>query len=95
MTTYYGSDGRPFVPPDPVARAHRALSIAADRIGRNGWDAALRAHRGRGLPRYVPSVAHRDVVAAMPRVLAGDMSPEAAMALLHRWDVMAERMGTR
>lgn len=87
-----GVTGETFAPPEPVARAYRALSLAADRIGRAGWDAALASHRGRGLPRYVPSPAHRDVVAAMPAVLSDAMTPDAAMALLWRYDVMRERL---
>lgn len=93
MTTYVrGRTGEPFAPEPAVAAAYQALRIAAERIGAGNWTAQLAAHRGRGLPRFAVTAAHRAVVDAMPAVLAGRMTPEAAMALLWTHDVMRERL---
>lgn len=85
-------------------QAYNALKIAAERMGRNGYAAEV-ARRGftsaqalawiqrhkRSL--YIPTGEHCAVVEAMSKVLSGEMSPEEAMALLHQYDVMKQRIG--
>lgn len=82
---------------DARQRAYRALSKAADRMGGNNYHAGLIAHvragRKASTYRYQPTDAHRLIVGAMPDVLAGKITPEEAMAYLHDYDVMRERMG--
>ena len=82
-------------------QTYHALSVAAERMGKNGYRAAVArlkkrggkpvAHRKRSI--YNPTPAHRDVVDAMEMLACGDMSPEDAMSLLWRGDVMKERLG--
>lgn len=71
MTTYYGRDGQPFTPAPAVAAAHRALSIAAERIGANNhaaqWVAHLKAGRSPRTFRFAVTPEHRAIVDAMPR----------------------------
>jgi hypothetical protein len=78
-------------------RAYAALSTAADRIGSNNYHRGLTAHVRAGRKawtyRYEPSAAHRLIVGAMPDVLAGRITPDEAMAYLHDYEVMRERMG--
>jgi hypothetical protein len=73
-----------------VAAAYRALSFAAERMGKSGY-AAHCASRHNKLP-FRPSSEHQEVMAAMPMVLSGTMSPEEAFALLHQYDVFNQRM---
>ena len=83
--------------PDAPLRAYRALSVAADRIGANGYSRGLRAHLKAGRKtstyRYAPTDAHLLIVEAMPRVLAGEITPDEAMSYLHNYDVLNERTG--
>lgn len=72
-------------------RAYRALSAAADAIGRNNFERHLAIPASRRPATYSPTEAHRDVVQAMLDVMNGRCTPEQAMALLHRSDVEAER----
>lgn len=70
----------PWEPPADVARAYRALSTAAEAVGRNN-------HRqGKGV-----TAEHRMLINAMPDVLAGRIGVDQAMALLHEYDVMQQR----
>lgn len=95
MTAYY-RNGEPFTPEPGALAAFRALSIAAERIAAGNYRAQLDAHRHSGRSahtfRFAVSAAHRAVVDAMPAVLAGTMTPHAAMDLLHRSDILAERL---
>ncbi len=82
---------------DAQLAAYRALSIAAERMGYNGYLAASKGHarprNWRPVGIYTPTEAHRDVLEAMPLVLSGEMTPNDAMALLWRQDVMDQRLG--
>lgn len=72
---------------DPRIQAHRALRIAAERMGANEYKA-----RGKYLG-FRPSQAMLDVIKAMPLVLKGDITPDEAMNLLQRGDVLESRLG--
>jgi hypothetical protein len=85
-------------------QAHNALKKAAERMGANGYAAEVArlgltssqalawiTRNKRSL--YIPTGEHVTVVEAMPKVLAGEMTPEEAMALLHQYDVMKQRTG--
>jgi hypothetical protein len=74
-----------------VAQAYRALDTAAHRMGRNGYAAHLKSKRAK-LP-YTPTQEHRDLCDAMPRLLAGTLSPNDAMAMLHGYDTLKQRLG--
>ena len=82
----------------------RALQTAAARIGANGYLAersrrkmtayqAIEWQRRNGRSIYLPTAEHCAVVEAMGQVLAGEMSPDDAMNLLHQYDVMQQRLG--
>ena len=77
------------------ARAYDALRVAAEKMGRNNYDAGLRAHLKAGRKastyRYNPTEEHRAVVAMMPRVASGEASVEEAMGLLHEYGVLNQR----
>lgn len=81
---------------------YKALQIAAERIGRNGYQAelerrkmtpyqALRWQLKNGRSIYTPTGEHCAVVEAMPKVLSGELTPEEAMGLLWQYDVMKQR----
>ncbi len=72
-----------------TARAYRALAIAAESMGRNGYRSYVASKRPK-LP-FRPSQAHTEIMEAMPLLLAGTITPEEAMSLLHGYDVMKER----
>jgi NADH:ubiquinone oxidoreductase subunit D len=80
---------------DPRVRAHDALAHAASRMGVSNARGQLAAHlksgRSKSTFRFHVTDAHAEVVAAMPAVLAGNMTPEAAMGLLHDYNVLSER----
>lgn len=77
-------------------QAYKALLRAAERIGENNYKRGLAGHVKAGrVPhtyRYAPSDAHKRVIAASSAVLAGRISPEQAMAILHEHDVFEERL---
>jgi len=76
-------------------QAHSALKIAAEKIGANNYASGIYKvkHNRRGLPigGYSITAAHQEVIEAMPLVLSGEITPEEAMALLWRDDVMRQR----
>ena len=74
-------------------QAYRALSAAAERIGHNKYRAGIGVIKRRGkVVGFSPTAEHAAVVAAMPKVLGGAISPDEAMALLHDHDVMEQRL---
>jgi hypothetical protein len=86
----------------PQQAAYKALQIAAERIGRNGYQAemerrkmttaqALRWQLRNKRSIYTPTGEHCAVVEAMPKVLSGEITPEEAMGLLWQYDVMKQR----
>lgn len=87
------------VPPAKIIttaqQAYRALSIAASKIGANNYARQIAAHRKAGRSprtfRFTVTDAHRLVVDSMPAVLAGKITPEQAMAVLHEYDVLQQR----
>ena len=82
---------------DKQIQVYEALQAAALRIGENNWRAGraawVKAGRKAHTYRYQPTEGHRKVIDAMSPMLAGDISPESAMAILHEYDVFNERMG--
>jgi hypothetical protein len=85
-------------------QAYSALKRAAERMGANGYAAEMKRRkmtRSQALDWitrnkrsiYIPTGEHVTVVEAMSKVLAGEMTPEEAMGLLHQYDVMRQRMG--
>ncbi len=78
--------------------AYLALQRAAERIGHEGYRAAkARGQRPsrKGAAIYQPSEAHRHVVRTMTAVCGGKITPEAAMAVLHEYDVTAARFPSK
>ncbi len=72
-----------------TARAYRALAHAADRMGKSG-------HRAHAVSKYrkqpyTPTAEHSAIIKAMPALLAGEISPEEAMAMLHEYDTLKQR----
>ncbi len=72
-------------------QAYRALRKAAERVGLANYRSGL--YRGTRYRGYSITKAHQDLVEAMPKVLSGELDPEAAMNLLRRGDVLEERLG--
>lgn len=72
-----------------VAQAYRALESAAERMGKSGYKAHTLS-KFRKTP-FNPSAEHRVVIQAMPDLLAGKITPEEAMCLLHEYDVLKQR----
>ena len=76
------------------SQVYRALQTAAERMGANNYRAHRAAHLKAGRQastfRHDPTPEHRAVVAAM-----GDkgMDDETAMAMLHEYDTMQQRLG--
>jgi len=83
--------------------AYAALSKAADRMGRNGFRSEVKrrkltiyeASQPRKTALYQPTQAHRDVIKAMADVMTESITPEQAMAVLHEYDVLKQRMGDK
>lgn len=90
----------------PIARAYRALQTAAERIGRNNCKSYTESAAFNKLPgirrtntqarrgHYTITHEHEEIVNAMPALLAGTITPEEAMALLHGYGVMQQRFPT-
>lgn len=75
-------------------QAYRALSTAAERIGANNFTrSGCKPHfcRGRWFDAYYPTQAHKDIVSAMSNVLNETITPEEAMNLLRRGDILEQR----
>lgn len=72
-----------------VARAYRALDHAAMQMGKNGY----RAHMASKFAKrpFTPSQAQTELIEAMPLLLAGAITAEQAMSMLHTYDTMKER----
>jgi len=81
-----------------IEHAYNALRIAADRMGENNYRAGQRAHVKAGRRpttyRYTPTPEHAAVVAAMPKLLAGELTPNDTMAMLHQYDTLHQRLGS-
>lgn len=81
---------------DTQSAVYDALAVAAERIGRGNYKAQiavhLKARRTRASFRFFVSEAHAAVVAAMPRVLSGDLTPDEGMGLLHEYNIEQERL---
>lgn len=121
MATIYTPNG-PEEWSDNDLRLHvyRALKIAAERIGFNGWKAECKRRKlnpteavqqtffvwVKGYPHsdprsmkmvvkprsiYTPTEAHEEIIEAMSKVLSGELSPNDAMLLLHRGDILEMR----
>jgi len=79
-------------------RAYSALQTAAERIARNQYAAGnyrVQRRHGRVTRGYSITPEHKLLVDMMPQVCAGRVSPNDAMALLHEYDVMKQRLGRR
>lgn len=85
-------DGSERIIPDSslIAQAYDALQTAAERMGRNGYAAHLKSKRAK--QPYTPTQDHADIVKAMPALLAGTLSPNDAMAMLHEYDTAKQRL---
>lgn len=76
---------------DAQMSAYKALEKAAEQIGRNNFarlGPARFDRRGNRIGGYDVTPEHSAIVETMPRVLSGEVEPEAAMALLHQPDIM-------
>jgi hypothetical protein len=80
---------------DPRIQAYNALKIAAERIGRNNsasYQEQMIYRRGKLVKAYHITPEHRAVCDAMPKVLSGEITPEQAMATLHEYDTLKQRI---
>jgi len=77
-------------------QAYTALERAAERMGANNYAEQCRQHQRAGRAastfRFVVTEHHVEVIAAMPKVLDGTITPEDAMALLWQYDTMKQRL---
>ena len=77
---------------DAQRHAYDALQAAAERIGVNNFrqlGPTQRNRQGHIVGGYYVTAEHAAVVAAMPKVLNGEMSPDEALTLLQQYAVMA------
>lgn len=78
-----------------VDQAYAALQVAAERMGRANYVAQMAAHRkarrSSSTFRFHVTDEHAAVVAAMPRLLSGEIAPDDAMGLLLTHDVLKQR----
>ena len=78
-------------------KAYDALVKAAERIGANNYaNGTYRVHKfknGRVKRGYKITQAHQDVIDAMKMLGQGQIASDEAMSLLHRADIMKERLG--
>lgn len=71
-------------------QAYRALSAAAERIGRNNYVSGHGVSGSRRVRRYTPTSAHLRVVESMYAVMDGSITPEQAMGVLWESEVLRE-----
>lgn len=87
-----------------LAQVYNALQTAAQRIARNNAPTYLRSAEMNRLPgirrtnqnagrgAYTITPEHEKIVKAMPALLAGEITPEEAMAMLHEYDTFKQRI---
>lgn len=78
-----------------ASEAYRALQQAAEEIGAHNWRLAVyrpRKHRGRLVKGYQVTPEHERVIAASSQVLAGQITPEEALAILEEPEIKAQRV---
>lgn len=95
---YIGKDGSEIEVSEQMDQTYRALAVAAQRMADNATQALYAKYGDLSTMHpgaYAPTQAHRDVVAAMPMLLAGELSCEEAMALLSEYDVLRQRTGQK
>jgi hypothetical protein len=72
------------------------LTIAAERIGLNGYQSQLAEHKKAGRKfntfRYSVTEAHKRVVDTIGEYASGRLADDDAMGVLHEHDVLAERL---
>lgn len=91
MTVIHRDGSETVYPADSlISQAHRALSMAADRMGKSGYAAHKAGKHGKR--PFSPSQEHVSIMEAMPKLLAGAITPEEAMAMLHEHDTMKQRL---
>jgi hypothetical protein len=82
-----------------ATQAYRALMFAAERIGRANYQAGLyrvrRDRRGRVTTGYSITETHQRVINTSSQVCGGRITPEEAMAVLHEYDVLKERLADK
>lgn len=89
-----GRNGEQVEITEEQSRVYNALRIAAERIGRNNYRSGIYRPGNRYVRGgYTITDAHKAIIDAMPQVLDGRITPEQAMALLHTYDAMKERLG--
>lgn len=95
---YIDKDGNEMEVSAQVDQTCRALATAAQRMADNATKELYAKYGDLSRIRnggYTPTQAHRDVVGAMPMLLAGELSCEEAMALLSSYDIMRQRVGQK
>ena len=78
----------------PDDRILKALLTAADRIGkaeRAGYTSQVKRRRGKVVSGYSISSAHQTVMQTIDDYTRGKIDDEAAMAVLHEYDVLMAR----
>jgi hypothetical protein len=82
---------------DAQLRAYRQLGKAAERMGLNNYNSHLNAHikAGKSKKTFRDFVTdeHREVIAAMSKVLSGEMSIEEANNLINSYEIEKQRLG--
>ena len=81
---------------DAQRHAYDALQAAAERIGAKNFrrlGPTQRNRQGHIVGGYYVTAEHAAVVAAMPQVLSGEMSPDEALSLLRQYAVVQQRLG--
>jgi hypothetical protein len=83
-------------PTEQQKQTHKALQTAAEKMGLNNFKAQLAQHIKTGKSkksfRFTVTAEQAIVIATMPKVLSGEITPNDAMALLWQYDVMHQRI---
>lgn len=78
-----------------VMQAYRALQMASDRIGASDYKDQVARHkkakRSMKIFQFFVSDYHKEVIAAMDKVIWGEITPDEAMCLLHGYEVFNAR----
>ncbi len=78
---------------EPQMQAYNALKNAAERIGHNNFlsfGPTKYNRKGDRIGGYYVTPEHAAIVEAMPKVLSGEVTPEAAITMLHEPDIMKQ-----
>lgn len=94
---YIDKDGSELQVDEATDRAYNALANAANQIQQRVTKALYEENGDLGRYErsapYYPTPEHRDIVDAMPKLLAGQIDVETAMAIVGSYEAVEQRFG--